>query len=196
MVDMKCLPTLFVHLRPSMEIRSLKSRSSFSVLGLACFGSVLAWQMEHFSSKAARTISGRKPCCLNTVLKRSGDGCPRFLLALRRVDCSSLDKILKDQGWSSFLRSACWESDSDEWGTSGACGIVSGESWGLVISDWDLLSGGTPESIGGLAARTVILIRQAGDGRINWRWAKTSQCSHSSSIRIVPEVLSRYTPKR
>ena len=103
---------------------------------------------------------------------------------------------LKDSGWWLEHRSATCDWDNCETDTSGVCDIGSEETAGAILSSWVFPSDGPVWFSIGLAAIIVILILQAGDGRINCLWERTSHCSHSSSIWMMLVFRSRYTPKR
>ena len=121
----KELPWWLVQSNPSAQMRSLKSRSSRSVLGLAIFGRVTDWRVEHLKSRAAFTMAARNPCCFNTVLNRSGLGCPKFLWARAINWRSSRGRLRKLSGWWTLSISiSCGEA-----GTS-LSGVVAAGSGG------------------------------------------------------------------
>ena len=190
-IHMKRLPWALDQRKPSMEILSLKSRSSLSELGLACFGSAVASHVEHFSSAAAFTTSGRKPCWRKMVANFSADGCPRLRWALRMAACSDLGICWNERSCCLFCKSASW--DLDKVSSGDVVGLASGgnESTEGSFSSTFGISAGSAGTALGLAANTVILIRLAGAGRVSWRWDICSQLSHSLSMEILSSFLSR-----
>ena len=211
----KLTPWLLVHVTPSTQILSLKSSSSRIALGLAIFGDTCAWQTEHFSSKAAWDTSDLNPWFRRSVLNLSGLGCPRFLWALSNILRSSADRLLKRVVCSGLIRSCVWDGVRigpdlgllDVWGSPEHSWLGSSTSSGMDC--WFELSGSTPGAVTstsrelwagasallmsdfcGLRANRVKLIRQACDGRIRFRFARSSQASHSSSALISPVPLS------
>ena len=132
----KVLPWELVHVTPSMEILSLKSRSSFKELGRACFGSELCVHTEHWKCRAALTSSGRNPCWSITVLIRSGLGWPMFLWIFDNKFWSSFDSVFTTSGifvmTGSFVRGVMLPSEWD---------------WGL---SWGIIAWGTSVMVGGL----------------------------------------------
>ena len=183
---------LFVHLTPSIDILSLKSKSSFKVAGLWSFGFCCIWQTEHRMSGIAWTSFSSCCRCFMTWLNVCAEGWPRFLCNFMSVRRSSMGSARNFGPWALLCTSISVIDSGLEFGSVATSGL---HGTGCLFSDgssgtWDWVRavgsgvwfGVCKVSATGLRAKTVIL---RNDGWERLHCCRYDRFSHSSQVSSI-----------